>query len=259
MMGRHRLLRALIMATALCSLSVFLGGGANAALVKVGDLVLHADGYFKPSKLPKHDYAPVDLYVRADIHLTPGQPPPPLVEVNLDFDKDGLLFTKGLGVCPPERIAHATTAGARSKCASAIVGEGRVGAFVEEAGIKIEANEPGTLFNGPKLNGNPTVVGHVHSDFPVPRTYVVVIPIERRTGAYAYRAHIEVPKIAEGGVISHVDGKISRRFKYKGKTRSYVSAKCTIGVLRIHGHFLFADEDSTIIDGAIEKPCFPEE
>jgi hypothetical protein len=258
-MGRHKLLRPLLALAAICSLTAFLGGGANAALVKVGNLVLHADGYFKPATLPKHKYAPVELFGRADIHLTTGQPPPPLREVNLDFDRDGLLFTKGLAVCPPARIAHATTAAARRKCASSIIGEGRVGAFVERAGIKVEVNEPGTLFNGPKLKGNPTVVGHVHAAFPTPRTYIVVIPIERRKGAYAYRAHIDVPKIAEGGVISHVDGTISRHFKYKGRIRSYVSAKCSIGVLRIHGHFLFADEDSTIIDGSIEKPCFPEE
>lgn len=258
-MVRSKAIRPILLVTCVVALAVGLGGGANAALVKVGKLVLRADGSFKPTHLPRHGYKPIDLFGRADINMTDGGPPPALVEVDLDFDKDGLLYTKGLAKCTPAKIAGTTTQQARRKCKDAIVGEGVVGAFVERDGIKVEVNRPATLFNGPPIEGNPSVVGHVYTPFPSPRAYVATIPIEKRRGAYGYRAHIDVPQIAENGVLSHVDGRIGRRYIYKGKSRSYVSARCTEGVLRVHGHFLFADEDATIIDGSIEKPCFPED
>jgi hypothetical protein len=257
-MTRTKLLRPLLIVASVATLALSLGGGANAALVKVGDLVLQADGSFKPSKLPRHSFAPINLFGRADIHLTTGAPPPALTEVNLDFDRDGRLSTAGLPQCSLDQIRTATTQQARSRCKGAIVGEGVVGAFVERDGVKVEVNEPATLFNGPRSDGNATVIGHVHANFPTPRTYVLSIPIEKRRGAYAYRAHIDVPQIAENGVLSHIDGRIGRRYVYRGKSRSYVSAKCSAGVLRLHGHFLFADEDATVIDGAIEKACYPE-
>lgn len=257
-MARSKAIRPLLLAACVIALAVGLGGGANAALVKVGTLVLRADGSFKPTHLPVKAHSPIELFGRADINRTTGGPPPALVEVDLDFDRDGRLSTKGLAVCKPAKLASATTRQARSRCKDAIVGEGVVGAFVEREGIKVEVNRPATLFNGPRVGGDISVVGHVYAPFPTPRAYVALIPIEKRRGAYGYRAHIDVPQIAENGVLSHVDGRIGRRYVYKGKTRSYVSARCSEGVLRVHGHFLFADEDATIIDGSIEKPCYPE-
>jgi hypothetical protein len=258
MMARRKPLRTILLAAFVATMAVALGGGANAALVKVGPLVLRADGSFQPTHLPRSSHAPIELSGRADIKLTTGGPPPPLVEVDLDFDRDGRLNTKRLPKCTVAKIRTATTRQARNRCANAIVGEGFVGAWFRDGETRVKGMAPATLFNGPRENGNPTAIGHVFTDFPSPRTYAVVIPIEKRRGAYSYSAHIDVPKIADDGVLTHIDGHIARKFRYKGKTRSYVSAKCSAGVLRVHGHFLFADEDATVIDGSIEKPCFPE-
>jgi hypothetical protein len=41
----------------------------------------------------------------------------------------------------------------------------------------------------------------------------------------------------------------------KGRKRSYVNARCSTGVIRTHGHLVFAD--GTIMDGTLEKPCTP--
>ena len=61
--------------------------------------------------------------------------PPALQHVKLDFDRDGLLTTAGLAVCPPSRIEGATPKQARQRCRSAIVGTGHVGAAVGLAGL----------------------------------------------------------------------------------------------------------------------------
>jgi hypothetical protein len=90
---------------------------------------------------------------------------------------------------------------------------------------------------------------------PSPRAYTLIIPIERRKGAYHYRARFDIPKLAAEGVLTHIDGRIGRRFEFHGRQRSYISGRCLSGIIRTHGHFLFAD--GTIMDGSLEKPCFP--
>ena len=254
MARRHRIKRAALLALGVALLA-FSVGGANAALVKVGNLVLKADGGFKPEALPRHSYAPIDFRGHADIVNTDGGPPTQLQEVQLDFDRDGKLETKGIPVCPLNRIAHSNTGQARRKCANSIVGTGHVGATFFFLGLPIQARVKATLFNGPRVNGNPSVIGHAYTTIPAPRTYTLTIPIERLHGDYSYRATIDVPKIAAGGILTHIDGRIGKRYVFHGRKLSYVSARCTTGILRTHGHFLFVD--GTIIDGSLEKPCTP--
>lgn len=230
-------------------------GGANAALVRVGSVVLRTDGGFKPQTLPRRAYAPISFQGHADFESTGSGPPPALQSAILDFDRDGRLTTAGLATCPPARIEGSTPAEARQSCAAAIVGTGHVAAMVTLPGSSpVEVRSPLTLFNGPRQNGNPTVVAHAQTTYPAAETYVVVVPIERRGGAYSYRATFEVPQIAGGyGALTHVDIKIGRRYRAGGAKRSYVSARCSDGILETHGRFTFAD--GTVIAGVIFKPC----
>jgi hypothetical protein len=254
-MGRRsKIIRAALLLLCVALLASW-AGGANAALIKVGNLVLKADGGFHPTALPRSHYAPIDFQAHADLINTEGGAPTPLEELVLDFDRNGKLETKGLPVCPPARIAHATTGQARKLCASSIVGTGHVGAIFFFEGVAVKARVKASLFNGPRKNGNPTLIGHAYTTIPHPRTYVVVIPIERRSGAYAYRATFEVPKIAAEGVLTHIDGRIGKRYLHHGKKESYASAKCTNGVIKTRGRLTFTD--GTIIEGTLEKPCTP--
>jgi hypothetical protein len=253
-MGRSKIKRTVLL-TLCAGLLAFSVGGANAALIKVGNLVLKTDGGFRPTALPRDHYAPIDFRAHADLINTEGGAPTPLQELRLDFDRNGKLETKGLPVCPPARIAHANTGQARKRCADALVGTGHVGAIFFFEGEGVSARVKASLFNGPRKGGNPTVIGHAFTTIPRPRTYVVVIPIERRKGAYSYRATFDVPKISAEGVLTHIDGRIGRRYVHRGDDESYASARCPTGVLKVHGHLLFTD--GTIIDGVLEKPCTP--
>jgi hypothetical protein len=254
-MGRSRQIKRAILLTACVGLLAFSVGGANAALIKVGNLVLKADGGFVPSALPRNSYAPIDFHGHANLINTEGGAPTALEELRLDFDRDGKLETRGLPVCPVRRIAHSNVAQARRKCAGAIIGTGHVGAIFDLFGVEVEARVRATLFNGPRLRGNPTVVGHTYTTLPTTRAYTAVIPITRLKGPYRYRATFDVPNLAAGGVLTHIDGRIGRRYQLHGGERSYVSARCPTGVIRTHGHLLFAD--GTIMDGVLEKPCTP--
>lgn len=236
---------------------IVLASGANAALVRVGNLVLTADGGFTPSKLPRHRYAPIDFRGFANLRSTDGSVPAPLQQAVIDFDHDGRLAIAGLPVCDPTLLEGTTPAEARSRCGGAIVGSGHVDALIAREGAPpIEASSSLSLFNGPRVEGRPTVIAHARTTVPAVQTFVVTIPIERRRGDYRYRATIEVPPILEGlGSLIHVDATVGRRYSFHGQRRSYTAARCSDGIFRTHGRFTFAN--GTIIDGSIEKPCTP--
>ncbi len=232
-------------------------GFANAATVRVGTLVLHADGGFEPQLLPKRAYAPIHFHGYGDIKTTDGSVPPALQHVKLEFDHDGHLTTVGLSVCRPAKIEAATPEQARHRCRNAIVGSGHIAAAVPLPVLgRFEMRSPLTLFNGPRRDGDPTVILHAQAPFPISETYVVVIPIERRRGTYGYRASFDVPPIAGGlGSLTHIDATVGRRYRAGGAERSYVSARCSDRILQTQGYFSFAD--GNVIYGSAFKVCRP--
>lgn len=234
---------------------VLFAGAANAALVRVGNLVLTADGGFTPSSLPRSTFAPINFDGEANLRAVDGGMLPPLQQLVLEFDRDGRLSTTGLPVCLPTSLEEATTQEARSRCSGAVVGTGHVGLSIADGtGQPLVVSSPLTFFNGPRLAGKPTVIMHARITVPAVQNFVITIPIEKRAGRYRYRATVDVPPIAGGqGSLTHLDASIGKRYRFGGKERSYVSARCGDGIFRTHGRFTFAG--GLIIDGSVEKGC----
>lgn len=251
------LAKSLRLAVALGASVALLAGAADAALVKVGDLVLRADGGFRPNALPRKAFAPIDFQGYADLSTRSGGMPPALQQAVIDFDRDGRMSTAGLAHCAPEQVASASPEQARQICGTAVVGTGHVEAMVALAGQPPEtAGSLLTLFNGPPLDGNATVVAHAQMTSPAVQTFAILIPVERRGGPFRYRATLDVPPLAPGigiGALTHVDVKVGRRYRAGGKRRSYVSARCSDNILETHGRFTFSD--GIVIDGAVMKGC----
>lgn len=233
-------------------------GIASAATVRVGTLVLHADGGFEPRVLPRRRFAPIHFQGYGQIGTTDGSVPPALEHVKLEFDRDGRLTTAGLPTCQVGQLEGATTVQARRRCHGAIVGTGHVAAVVDLAGLaRIRLKAPLTLFNGPRHRGSPTVLGQARAPFPISETYVIFAPVERiHNGVYGYRSEFDVPPIAGGfGSLTRIDAKIGRRYRTGGRKLSYVSARCSDYILQTRGLFSFAD--GTVIYGSVFKPCTP--
>lgn len=253
-MRGHRLT---VVLAACVALAAVLAAVASAATVILPPLELRADGGFTPRSLPRRAYAPIEFAGHADILTTDGSMPPVLRQVELELDRDGRLDPAGLPVCQPSRIEGASPQQARSRCKGAIVATGHVGAEIGLPGQRpVDVGSPLTLFNGPRLQGDPSIVAHAHTTFPATETYVLDVPIERRSGIYAYRVSFEVPPIAGGlGALTHVDARIGRRFRAGGGPRSYISARCSDYILQTRGSFSFAD--GNVISGSVFKPCHP--
>jgi hypothetical protein len=233
---------------------VLFAGAANAALVRVGNLVLTADGGFTPSTLPRSSYAPINFDGEANLRAVDGSVPPALQRLMLDFDRDGRLSTAGLPVCQPATLEEATTVEARNRCPGAIVGTGHASVAISDGGRPLIVSSPLTFFNGPRLAGKPTVIMHARITVPAVQNFVITIPIEKRGGRYRYRATVELPPIAGGhGSLTHLDASIGKRYRSGGKERSYVSARCSDGIFSTRGRFTFVD--GTVIDGSVDKAC----
>lgn len=230
-------------------------GSAGAARVTLGKLVLQADGGFAPRQLPRRTYAPIRFQGHAEIRMKDGTVPPAVQRIRLDFDRDGRLTTAGLATCQPEQIQGATTEQARSRCSAAQVGSGTVEATAEPPFVgRLTVRAPLTLFNGPRQGGAWTVLAHAHTNVPLPETHVVVIPVERRGGAYGYRATFDLPPLLGGfGSLTHVDAKVGRRYRTAGRERSFISARCSDGILQTQGFASFANGD--VISGSLFKYC----
>jgi hypothetical protein len=234
------------------------GGSASALHLRIGNVVVDTDGGFSPTALPKHGFAPIRLHGYGKISTADGGNPPILQQITLWFDKHGAVETRGLPVCTQARLAATTTSQARKLCPGAIVGKGFGEAVVNfpEQG-PIPASSPITIFNGPKKNGDPTVLAHAHLTVPGPTTFVVPITIEKvHDGRYGFKTVAEIPRIAGGyGTPTYGRLSIGREWKYKGKTLSYANAGCPDGRLQAKGQFTF--KDGTFLEGTVFKPCTP--
>ena len=229
---------------------------AEALKLRAGDIIITADGGFPPTRLPKHENAPITLHGGGKVSTVSGDLPPILETINIEFDRHGSVETTGLPVCREGQLEATTVAQARKTCPGAIVGKGRgtrVVNFPEQA--PIPASSPITLFNGPKKDGNPTVLAHAYTTDPVVTTFIVPVVIEKiHKGVYGYRTKAKIPKIADGAGIP-ISGhlKIGHKWTYKGKKHTYVNARCETGHLQARGQFTF--KDGTFLVGVFITPC----
>jgi hypothetical protein len=248
--------RKLTVTVVLALLALVVAGAAAARTIRVGDIVLTADGGFSPKKLPKHRNAPITLHGGGRISTVSGHYPPILENINIEFDRHGAVDTRGLAVCRKGQLEATTSPQARKACPKAIVGKGSGSAIVvfpESRPIKVSS--PITLFNGPKKHGRPTVFAHAYTTVPVATTFIVPIVIERiHKGVYGYRTKARIPKIA-GGYGIPISGhlKIGKKWSFKGKKHSYVNARCETGHLQARVEATF--KDGTFLSGVFIRPC----
>lgn len=229
---------------------------AGGQVIRVGNLVLKADGGFSPRALPKHEDAPISLHGGGSLSTVNGDLPPVVETISIEFDRHGSVETAGLPICTDRQLEATTVRGARNDCPGAIVGEGRGRAIVslpETRPIPVES--PITLFNGPPKHGMPTFFAHAYTTFPVPTTFVIPVVVERiHKGVYGYRTRARIPRIAGGygiPVAGHL--KVVRKWSFKGRDRSYVNARCETGHLQARVEAKF--KDGTYLSGVFIRAC----
>ena len=231
---------------------------AKPEVVRVGNLFLRDNGGISPSKLPRHEQAPISANLNARIGTVDGSHPPAIESVIADFDKSIQVNAKGLPVCKEGQLLARSTAAAKKACPDSIVGSGEAEvevAFPEQT--PFAATGPITLFNGGVHDGATLLLIHTYVDVPAPTAVVATVKITKiHRGHYGLHAVAQIPAIAGGaGSVTKFKLTINRAFTYKGKKESYLTASCPTGTYYTEGKVQFSDATTLKITHAL--PCTP--
>src|SRR3954462_3050533 len=83
--------RTVVLAVAAASLAV--AAGASALVINAGDVILHAEGGFAPTTLPRHTDAPTTIHGSGKVSPASGELPPIVKTLLIEYDRHGSLQT----------------------------------------------------------------------------------------------------------------------------------------------------------------------
>lgn len=214
---------------------------ANAAVTQQANLVLHFSGGISPRVLPRTQQAPVAVDVQTSISTTDGQDPPQLRHLEIEINRHGELFDKGLPICPVRRILLTTTEAARRKCKAAQVGTGFLHAHVAlPEASPFPSRGRISAFNS-RIRGRHVILAHVFGKVPLPITYVIAFVLHPPHNHRGTTLNASLPVIAsKWGYLKSFGMTLHRNFTYRGKQRSFFTASCPAPDGFPRGTFTFA-------------------
>lgn len=233
-------------ATAIVASAAFAGSVGTGVTTPDGNTQA-VGGLITPKKLSKTVFTPGALEVTTKL-TSPNSIPSPTVRVVLDFDKNAKIFTKGIPTCDPAKLQNTSTEVAKQLCGSAEIGTGTAAALLPVGTQVFTVNQTVTAFNGVPQGGKPVVILHTYGTTPIQTTLVLVGAVTNyNKEGYGPRLDLEVPKIAGGsGALIDFNVKIAKKYKYKGKPVSFISAKCPNSKkLKMRAQFTFLDGESS--------------
>jgi len=241
---------------ALVLLGATLTAVASGERVQLGNLMINVDAGFRPASLPKRTFAPIGISGHADIGTVDGSLPSALSHVVVDWDRNGRLTTRGLPRCDPAQIHNATSPVARRVCGKALIGSGSITAEIARPGeVPSRASSVVLIFNGVPDQGKPVILLHAFAYLPAPTAFVIPVEITRlHGGRYGYRSTLDIPSIADGdGALTHFAFQVRRRYRFRGRRLSVISARCPDQHLQVAGTISFANGD--LASGSIVQAC----
>lgn len=183
-----------------------------------------------PKKLGKKTFTPAALEVTTQLRSTTAANgvPVPTTLVSLDFDKNAKIFTKGVPTCDASKLQNVSTEIAEQACGNAKIGSGKATALLPAGTQVFTVNQTVTAFNGVPQGGKPVVLLHTYGTTPIQTALVLVGVVSNfNKEGYGPRLDLTVPLIAGGtGALTDFSVKIDKKYKYKGKPVSFISAKC---------------------------------
>jgi hypothetical protein len=220
-------------------------------------------GRFSPKKLPKDKPAPISLFT--DVSATnPGNPyqlPNPTTLAKVDYDKNGRYYQKGLPTCDPNQFTVATTTQqAKDTCRDSRIGGGsaKVAVPTGPSTPPLYVDAVVTAFNG----ANRTLVLFSYNEQSGAQTLVGKIakadPGSPPTGAgpgYGITLTVPVPPLSGGtAVITEFNTKAKKIYRYKGKKRSLISARCG-PAKKLKAQARFTDDQGQIAVATFSQRC----
>jgi hypothetical protein len=244
----------------LVALSAVALGAEKPITVRAGSLVLTFNGGVTPKALSKNKPEPIALHVEGKIAEDDGSKPPPLTEVVVDTDRNGMVDAKGVPACKAGELEARTTADARQICAKAIIGTGTTDVDLQEPESKpVALHSQLTAFNGGEKGGVTTIYIHAFLTTPVTAALVTTVKLSKEhKGPYGTRSIATIPKIAgyAGSVTDFSLTFAKKLFPYKGQKHGYLLAKCANGKFLAQAEASFHD-GTKVGPAKITRACTP--
>lgn len=231
-------------------------------IVQQGNLRVKLGAEFTPRALPRQKPSPISVEVAGSISTTDDSHPPPLRRLEVALNRQGRISTAGLPTCTAPLLQSTTTEEALDRCKAALVGRG---SFRAQLALGVEKDVPATgdivVFNS-RREGKPALLIHLFVGVPVRLTMIVPITIgHKKDGEFGTVLRSRIPKLGGGlGSVTEIDLKLGRRYRARGKRRSYLSAACSappglnIGVFPfLRGSFRF--EAHRKLEATLTKTC----
>jgi len=249
-------------AAAVASLGVVALAAGLAGAEQTGRAGIRAslDGRISPKRLPRDRPVPVSLHLSGWVRADEGGLPPRLNRIELAFEAERGVDTRGLPRCPRGRLLHATTRQALDRCGAALVGRGTIDTLVPLApDDPLPARARALAFNG-RWSGGRAIWVHAYSASP-PVSFVLPFYL-RGGGSGAGNVSIEAPVARTLGRWPRLRSfhlTLGRRYSVAGVRRSYLSARCPapprlhIGYFRARATYRFSPRPT--IPVAILRSC----
>jgi hypothetical protein len=244
---KRKLIQIVTAAAALALVTAGVAAGDRGTFQEhcVDVLCVGDNGGISPTKLPRHGSAPVTARIEGEVKTRDGSHPAALQDLEAEIDRTIEVDAAGLPTCRQSQLKATSSAAAKKICGEAVVGSGKAEvevAFPEQKPFR--STGPLVLFNGGVHGATTTVFLHAYVDVPAPTAVIVPATVTRiHKGRFGLRLKAHVPEIAGGaGSATAFDIKIGRRYAYKGREKSFLSAGCPTGSWATKGTLLFSDQ-----------------
>lgn len=231
---------------AICLLAALVALSATAVawatVERQENILVHFEAGFSPRALPRQTPAPIEVTIQGAVSTADGSHPPPLQWLEVELNRNGQLYTKGLPSCSPPRLQSTSTSDAKARCGDALVGQGDFSANITLGATKpVLVNGKILAFNGRRA-GKPALLLHFFGGAPVRFTLIVPLRIiHKADGEFGTLLRTRIPKLANGfGSITEINLTLGRRWSFGGKRRSYLSAACSAPAGFSEAPFTFA-------------------
>jgi hypothetical protein len=222
---------------------------ASGERVQRGNVIVRLDGRFAPLTLPRDRKAPVSVHLETGLATADGSILPRVTRVELGIPGQGAIDARGLPTCTLRRLRNTTSAKALEFCRPALIGRGRMIAQVkvpQQAPFLVHARL--LAFNG-TVHGRRAVIVHGISAHP-PTVVALPFLIELRPGTFGTVLVARLPpELGPWPRLASFEMDLSRRYTFRGRRRSYISASCPIPKIFTAGQLSLARATFTLADG----------
>ncbi|HET8566775.1 MAG TPA: hypothetical protein VFL77_09920 [Solirubrobacterales bacterium] len=211
----------------LVAAALALGSLAQADTVQNGSIRVAFSGNIAPRILPRRGKAPIKVSVGTKVIPLKGKPAPQMRRLEIAINRNGVIDTQGLPVCPLHVLQPSTTTDALHNCRGSLVGEGL---FEAKVLLKGQASFPskGKLyaFNS-RVHGRPAILAHVYGTQPAPASFTLIFEIRRSRGTFGTVLTSSLPEVtANSGYVTGLSLTLGKQFSSHGHRQSYASAGC---------------------------------